>query len=342
MSKATSAERAELRQEIARGWVHPDASLASASSDASFRSYWRISHSGETHILMDAPPPMENCAPFVDVAGRLARAGVHAPEVLEKDLTQGFLLLEDLGNRDYLSALTPGNAAELYAAAVAALLKIQHGDAAGLPDYDEALLRRELNLFPEWLLDRHLGWTLNSAFYREWSAACDLLVDNALGQPRVLVHRDYHSRNLMLIESSEASPAVNPGVIDFQDAVLGPVTYDVVSLFRDCYVAWPRDQVDSWLQEFRLGRERLGAEPVDPGIWQHWCDLMSVQRHLKAAGIFCRLNYRDGKDGYLADIPRTLGYVRQITDRHPALSWLGDCIDRTLQQLSEIPGPAIS
>lgn len=276
---------------------------------------------------MDAPPAQEDCRPFVAIAERLKQAGIHAPAVYEQNLDDGFLLLEDFGHTDYLQKLTPDNAESLYADAFAALYRIQQIDAADLEPYDEKRLRTEIQLFPEWLLGGHLRWKLDRAFYRHWSALGDTLVDAALSQPQVFVHRDYHSRNLMWLSSD------NPGVLDFQDAVLGPVTYDPVSLMRDCYIAWPGKQTDAWLEQFRSEHPLPEVQSVDTSTWQHWCDLMGVQRHLKAAGIFCRLNIRDGKSGYLKDIPRTLSHISTVCERHPSLEWL--------QQLLIEVGPAL-
>ena len=322
------SSREWLRQKQAERWLGADVALTSASADASFRSYWRAETGDQRWILMDAPPPQEDCRPFVDIAARLRGAGIHAPEIREHNLTDGFLLLEDLGSTDYLSKLTPGNADALYADAFDALYRIQQLDCTGLEPYDEKRLRTEIQLFPEWLLSRHLGRRLDRTFYRHWSALGDTLVDAALGQPRVFVHRDYHSRNLMWLSQD------NPGVLDFQDAVCGPVTYDPVSLLRDCYIAWPEDRTDAWLEGFRSAHPLEEVRSVDTSTWQHWCDLMGVQRHLKAAGIFCRLNIRDGKPGYMKDIPRTLEHILGVCTRHPSLDWL----EGLLQDLrSEMP-----
>lgn len=298
--------------------------LAPASADASFRRYFRITLSdGATLIAMDAPPDKEDCGPFLAVGERMNNAGVHVPAVIAQDLEQGFLLLEDLGDTSYLSALGPDTADELYGDALSALLCLQaRAGVQGLPRYDRAMLLAEMQLFSEWLLDRHLGVTLGGDQSRMVANSFDVLADNALVQPVVCVHRDFHSRNLMRMEER------NPGVIDFQDAVAGPITYDLVSLLRDCYVRWPDSRVEGWRDSYLA--EAIGAGVVD-GVDRHtfmtWFDLMGIQRHLKAAGIFARLHHRDGKPGYLGDIPRTLGYVRDVGGRHDDLRPLARLVD---------------
>lgn len=321
--------RAAARMAFAQRHLGNSVKLSPASADASFRSYWRAKVGEKSWIVMDAPPPQEDCAPFVAVASRLSQAGIHTPDVIEQDLEQGFLLLEDLGDRLYSDELDYDTVDDLYTDASRALLAIAQADAKGLPLYDEHLLRQEMGLFPEWLLTTHLGMALDSSFYRDWTHACDFIVDSALAQPFVFVHRDFHCRNLMVV------PDNNPGVIDFQDAVKGPVTYDAISLYRDCYVRWPRRKVESWLDQYRLALMDRGLVDVDHGTWTFWCDLMSVQRHLKAAGIFCRLLHRDGKDAYLGAIPRTLGYVAEICADHSTVAWLADLVDEILPQLAD-------
>lgn len=307
---------------LARACPDAHGPLVPASSDASFRSYYRVTTSSEPVILMDAPPEREDSRPFVDVAERLLECGVNAPRVLESDLDEGFLLLSDLGDDCYLACLDDETADTLYQDAIAALVAIQrHGRTAGLPDYDEALLRREMALFPDWLLERHLG--LDTAPVRaEMEAAMDALVAAALEQPRVFVHRDYHSRNLMRTARD------NPGILDFQDAVTGPITYDLVSLLRDCYIAWPDARVDAWINRYREQATAAGLDVGDTGTFRRWFDLMGVQRHLKAAGIFARLYHRDGKPGYLADIPRTWNHIAALLDRHDELRPLAVVAER--------------
>jgi len=318
------------RQALLKQWLHhhcglSDFSFEPASGDASFRRYFRIGlNDGRTLIAMDAPPDKEDCGPFIDVTERLATTGVHVPEIFEKDLQQGFLLLEDLGSDLYLGQLNDESVESLYADATSALLQFQqYGSVEGLPDYDRELLAREMALFRDWLLERHLGLSLSEVENQMLSRAFEQLIDNALAQPRVLVHRDYHSRNLLECEDN------NPGIIDYQDAVYGPITYDLVSLLRDCYIRWPLERVDAWA-------ERYAQQARDAGLlaecqlvqFFEWFDLMGVQRHLKAAGIFARLNHRDGKPGYLADIPRTLSYIVEVAKRRPQLEALAALIER--------------
>ncbi|HEX5513613.1 MAG TPA: phosphotransferase, partial [Gammaproteobacteria bacterium] len=280
-------------------------SIEPASSDASFRRYFRIRHGGGSLIAMDAPPAREDSRPFIEIAARLRGIGLNAPAVLEADLEQGYLLLSDLGDQRYLDALDSETVERLYLDALAALERLQvHGPRAGLPDYDKPLLLREMQLFPDWLLERHLGLALDPGQRAMLEQTFEMLAEAALEQPRVCVHRDYHSRNLMV------TAADNPGVLDFQDAVLGPITYDLVSLLRDCYIAWPRAQVEAWALGY-LQRPQIRAlvGEATSQAWLRWFDLMGVQRHLKASGIFARLWHRDGKPGYLGDVPRTLQYI---------------------------------
>ena len=294
--------------------------IAPASADASFRRYFRVVLSdGSTLVAMDAPPDKEDCQPFVAVAGRMRQAGLHVPQIFAQDLAQGFLLLEDLGTRPYLDELNAGSVDSLYGDATRALLRLQVGaPTEGLPHYDRAMLLREMQLFPDWLLGEHLGLVLDDGEGVMLSDAFDALVDNALAQPVVCVHRDFHSRNLMVVDDD------NPGVIDFQDAVAGPLSYDLVSLLRDCYVRWPADQVDAWVADYHAAARGAGLTgDVDAATFLTWFDLMGVQRHLKAAGIFARLNHRDGKPGYLADIPRTLGYIVEVGQRRQEVAALG-------------------
>jgi hypothetical protein len=297
-----------------------DYELRPASADASFRRYFRVRAAGATHIVMDAPPDKQDLQPFLAVAGRLRELGLNVPEVLDQDPGAGYLLLTDLGERTYLQELTPATVERLYGDALGALVVLQAGIYTGsefLPPYDEALLRRELEIFREWYLGRHLAVTLTPPQQQALAAAFDVLVASALEQPRVWVHRDYHSRNLMVTTRN------NPGILDFQDAVVGPVTYDLASLLRDCYIAWPREQVLDWAKGyFELARQSGLPVGEDDGRFLRWFDLMGAQRHLKAAGIFARLHHRDGKPGYLADIPRTLGYVLEVSARYPELAGL--------------------
>jgi aminoglycoside/choline kinase family phosphotransferase len=301
--------------------------LTPASSDASFRRYWRLRRGQDTYIIMDAPPGLEDTARFVRIAELLRAVGLHAPEVYAQEPQHGFLLLQDLGTRLYLDELDESTADRLYGDALGALSVIQSCvPFDGLPVYDEAFLRRELGLFRDWLLIAHLGLSLSAAGERALDQAFAMLVASALEQPRVCVHRDFHSRNLMVT----APPS--PGILDFQDAVSGPVTYDLVSLLRDCYIAWPEDRVEDWASGyFHLACQSGILRPEHEGRFQRWFDLMGVQRHLKASGIFARLSVRDGKPGYLADIPRTLGYVVRVAPEYPELADVAGLIqDRVL------------
>ena len=323
------------RLDALQGWLRQQAgldevTLEPASGDASFRRYFRLTRAdGSSVIAMDAPPGQEDCRPFVTIARRLRELGVHAPEVLAQDLEQGFLLLEDLGERHYLDTLTADTADRLYGDALGALVTVQAlGPRDGLPDYDRALLLQEMALFPEWLVGRHLGMVLTDADKRMLDTSFELLVKNALQQPRVCVLRDFHSRNLMQTERH------NPGVLDFQDAVIGPVTYDLVSLLKDCYIAWPRARVEAWVAGYFDLAVQSGVLPGEhEKHFLRWFDLMGVQRHLKAAGIFARLKVRDAKAGYLGDIPRTLGYVLEVAQREPDLEDLGRLCERVLARL---------
>ena len=285
-----------------------DYTLSSASEDASFRSYYRVKSSTDSWILMDAPPDKELCDPFIAVANKLRRARLSAPEIIEQDLSQGFLLLTDFGNTDYLSVLDRKSEGPLYADALAALLKMQTGvECDGLPNYDEDLLLQEMDLFRDWFLKELLGIELDEVQSRQWTAIKQALVENALEQPQVFVHRDYHSRNLMKIKNR------NPGILDFQDAVKGPITYDLVSLLRDCYIDWPAVRVDQLALDYYEFAKVNELLDVKPAKFLRWFNLMGIQRHLKAIGIFARLKIRDGKDGYVKDIPRTLEYIEQIS-----------------------------
>ncbi|MDQ1344493.1 MAG: N-acetylmuramate 1-kinase [Pseudomonadota bacterium] len=305
------------------GWQSYD--LAPASADASFRRYFRVARGDETAIVMDAPPQKEDVEPYLRIAGMLDAIGVNAPRILARNASEGFLLLTDLGSTTYLAELgRPARADALYADAIEALVRIQARGArfgAQLPPYDEKLLRFEMSLFTDWLLARHLQVSLDPGATQALARVFDTLVASALEQPPVFVHRDYHSRNLMVCSGH------NPGILDFQDAVHGPLTYDLVSLLRDCYIAWPQDRVVAWALDFRRRAASAGL-PVgaDEQQFLRWFDLMGVQRHLKASGIFARLWHRDGKPGYLADVPRTLEYVAQACARHADLAPLGELV----------------
>ncbi len=305
-----------------------------ASADASFRRYFRVTWAGGTRVVMDAPPDKEDVGPYIRVAEMLERIGVNAPRIHERNLAQGFLLLSDLGSRTYLKDLEQGlNVERLYLDAIAALVSIQArgpGEAQALPPYDEALLLREMQLFPDWFLGRHLGIELSTDESQRLRNVCSRLAALALAQPRVFVHRDYHSRNLMIGDGGRMGP--NPGILDFQDAVHGPITYDLVSLLRDCYVAWPAARVAGWVRHYRELAQAAGLDTAtDLSEFMRWFDWMGVQRHLKAIGIFARLMHRDGKPGYLNDIPRTLGYVADVAARYPELADLESLLSDRVQ-----------
>jgi N-acetylmuramate 1-kinase len=306
-----------------------------ASADASFRRYFRITLGQRSLIVMDAPPDKGGVHAYVTISRRFHDLGLNVPQVLEADLERGFLLIKDLGEQLYLAHLNEQTVERLYGDALGSLIVLQAGTATGtadqfLPDYDEELLTREMELFREWYLTRHLGLRLSAAQNRVLDEVFAPLATSALSQPRVWVHRDYHSRNLMVTRPN------NPGILDFQDAVVGPVTYDLVSLLRDCYIAWPRERVEDWVKGYHELALQSGI-PVgeNDGLFQRWFDLMGVQRHLKATGIFARLNHRDGKPGYLNDIPRTLGYVHEVSTRYPELHAL-----RALLHELKLPGAA--
>jgi len=313
-----------------RAWFEPlataqgldAATLAPASADASFRRYFRVrAADGSSRIVMDAPPPQEDVRPFIDVAARIQAAGLHAPAVLAADEAQGFVLLADLGDQLYLTALqgsAPAEADRLMRDAISALVQFQHQvDATGLPAYDDALLRRELALFPDWCVAREYGITWTAAQHATWAKLCNVLVASALAQPQVAVHRDWMPRNLMV-----AAP--NPGILDFQDAVLGPVTYDIASLLRDAFLSWDEaleiDWAARWWQQAR-GTGVFGEHPMAADFGECWraLEYIGLQRHLKILGIFCRLKHRDGKPAYSADLPRFFAYATKVALRYREL-----------------------
>ncbi len=319
--------RVNRRSQLQR-WIEAQLNASSltlepASEDASFRRYFRVRTAGPSLIVMDAPPEHEDCRPFVRVAGLMTEAGVHVPRVLAQDLEHGFVLMSDLGTTGYLQALNDDSADRLFCDAIDALLRWQLASKPGvLPPYDEALLARELKLFPEWYLEHHLGLTLSSAQQQTLNALFALVLKNNLAQPPVYVHRDYMPRNLMVCEP-------NPGVLDFQDAVYGPITYDVASLFRDAFVSWDEERVLDWTVRYWEKAKRAGL-PVaaDFGSFYRDFEWMGLQRHLKVLGIFARLHYRDGKRGYLEDTPRFVGYARAVAARYHALSPLLTLLDQ--------------
>ncbi len=293
--------------------------IAPASADASFRRYFRITLNqggaeGRDYIVMDAPPAHEDCRPFVVVARLFGDAGVHVPQVLAQDLDRGFLLLTDLGDTTYLSALNDDTARELYLASNEALIRIQQASRPGvLPEYDRALLTRELMLFPEWYVGRHLGATMTPEQQALLDTVFERILANNLAQPQVYVHRDWHSRNLMVSDP-------NPGILDFQDAVYGPITYDLASIYRDAYIQWDEEQQLDWVIRY-WEQARAAHLPVRPDFGDFWRDFewMGAQRHIKVLGIFARLYHRDGKDGYLKDMPRVMHYLRKVCERYDEL-----------------------
>jgi aminoglycoside/choline kinase family phosphotransferase len=314
------------RDQLVTDWVasrfpNQSVEITPASADASFRRYFRLTWpDGGTRILMDAPPEKEDCKPFIHVAGLLARAGLAAPRVLDLDLANGFLLLTDLGRIGYLDALNAdlGLADMLMRPVLDVLVKWQLSSSAStLPPYDATLLRRELDLFPEWFVGRHLGYQLSNEELIMLDRSFRFLINSALAQPKVFTHRDFMPRNLMLVESEAR---LTPGIIDFQDAVYGPIAYDVVSLFRDAFISWDEEQEIDWVVRY-WEKARAAGLPVRPDFGDFWRDyeLMGLQRHLKVLGIFCRLKYRDGKDKYSEDLPRFMNYARKTASRYLAL-----------------------
>jgi aminoglycoside/choline kinase family phosphotransferase len=301
--------------------------LTAASEDASFRRYFRLRHNGRSEILMDAPPDREDSRAFAAVAEQLLAAGVNAPRIIASDFDHGWLLLTDFGQKLYLDALNAESADRLYGDAIAVLVRMQTGiEPALLPPYDETLLREEMELFRDWLVKAHLGLHLRPADEQMLTETFAFLAACALEQPRVFVHRDYHSRNLMVTAVN------NPGVLDFQDAVRGPIVYDLVSLLRDCYIKWPHHRVSRWFSEYLQQARAAGlvTEYSDDCI-RRWFDLMGVQRHLKASGIFARLYHRDAKPSFLDDIPRTLSYITEVATNHPELGRIADFINNDMK-----------
>ena len=320
------------RQQLLQDWLntlpgYSFSDVVSASADASFRRYFRSAdkNSGKSYVIMDAPPEKEDCEPFIRIAKMLRSTGVNAPEIIAQDLTQGFLLLTDLGDQQYLSHLNERQAETLYSDAVSALIHMQNIKPEAmkeLPVYDAQRLRDEMELFEEWYLNRHLDVQLSDQQKTTLVATFDLLIKSALEQPQTFVHRDYHSRNLMLLQKQ------NPGVIDFQDAVIGPCTYDLVSLFKDCYIEWPREKIEQWLEDYLYKSGLIHEAHVEREQFIKWFDFMGVQRHLKVLGIFARLNYRDGKENYLNDLPLTLKYVVDACARYDELNPLQQLLEQ--------------
>ncbi|MDQ3495741.1 MAG: phosphotransferase [Pseudomonadota bacterium] len=298
------------------------ASLARASTDAGFRSYWRVSAGGDTCIVMDSPPALEDVRPWLRVHALLEAAGVRVPRVLAEEVAEGFLLLEDLGSETLLQVLDAGNTDALFDAALTQLLRLQSiAVPAWLPAYDQALLSRELQLFEAWFLGRHLGVTLTAVERDALASVHRVLVHAALAQPQVLVHRDFMPRNLMPVGDG-------PAVLDFQDAVVGPIAYDPLCLFKDAFLDWPQDRIDGWLDQYHARAAAAGL-PVPPRArFRRDVDLVGVQRHLKVLGIFARLHHRDGKPKYLQDAPRFITYLDAVLPRHPELAPLSALLER--------------
>jgi hypothetical protein len=363
----------QLTEWLQRQFPDTPFDLAPASADASFRRYFRATFSDRTLVVMDAPPQYEDCRPFLHIAKLFEDAGTHVPHIYAQDLEQGFLLLSDLGNTTYLQALEAGgNAHGLYGAATDALIRIQLASRENeLPAYDDALLRRELNLFPEWYIGKHLQAKLDEKQSASLQTVFQRIVDNNLAQPRVYVHRDYHSRNLMYVatphlnpdettshstrqpkygsqvagylplageEANENDNVLNsPGILDFQDAVYGPITYDLASLFKDAYIRWEEAEVLDWLIRYWEKARKVGL-PIHADFADFYRDYewMGVQRHIKVLGIFARLCYRDGKDGYLKDMPLVMDYLRRACERYIDLKPLLRLLDQLEAKKPEV------
>lgn len=318
--------RTDTRLDWARSASNdPSLRLEPASADASFRSYWRGQSGGRSVIVMDSPPELDNPQPWLDIGARLAGAGLHVPEVYAADIGTGLLMIEDLGTRTYLPELDDGSVDALYGDALDALLRMQmHVDTRGLPSFDRAWQTMEMELMPTWLFEKHLGVTLDCGEWDTVEAAFTVVLNDLATQPLAFMHRDYHSRNLLVC------PGNNPGIIDFQGAMSGPLTYDLASLLRDCYIVWDDERVTGWVEAYRLRllHAHLVGENVDGDTFMRWFDMAGLQRHIKVLGIFCRLRYRDGKPGYLDDLPRVLDYVLRVARRHHELGEFADLLDR--------------
>ena len=310
----------DTRKYLLQNWLNEnydlvDDSLAPVSGDASFRRYYRFTAKGAhgfdrvSLVAVDAPPDLENSQPFIDICQLLRQHDCLAPEIFEYSLEKGFFVIEDFGNQLLLDTLNENSSDYLYSSAMQSLIKMQTIDTTTLPKYDSELLQREMQLFSDWYLTKHKQINIDDSLQELLSNTYSLLESNALEQPQVFVHRDYHSRNLMMLDYDRL------GIIDFQDAVEGPITYDLVSLLRDCYIAWPQEKIDQWVEQFI----EMLPHKIESERFIRWFDLMGIQRHLKATGIFCRLNYRDNKPDYLNDIPRTLNYVSNVSSKYDDL-----------------------
>ena len=344
MSTTSPAATPEERLSRLTAWLDTLAlvqveSRRPASADASFRRYFRLdvvpalrAKLGDTLIAMDAPPDRENVPAYLKVQALLLEAGVSVPAIVAQDVPNGFLLISDLGNTTYLQRLTIDNAAFMYSDAVDTLINFQLSSQPGvLPDYDRAFIERELNLFPEWFIGKHLGITMTPEQQQQLDKVFEAIIANCLAQQQVFMHRDFHSRNLMFLEQS------NPGVLDFQDAVFGPVTYDLGSLLRDAYIQWDEELVLDWVVRYWQRAKQLGL-PVNPDIDAFYQDFefMALQRHLKILGIFCRLNYRDGKTHYMGDLPTVSDYVRKTANRYTVLKPLARLLDALEEKAPQV------
>ncbi len=334
-------DRATARRHFAEGALSSTAlEIDVASADASARSYWRVRTPGQPpRILMDAPHDTQELDTWLDVGARLRAAGLHAPDVFAVDRGQGFVLMEDLGTRTYLPELDDASADRLYTDAFDALLRMQtHVTTNGLPAFDRGRLVTEMELMPEWFLRRHLGYTPACEEWDVIEGAFTVLVHAALEQPRVFMHRDWHSRNLLACPDPDAPASEgaarlpSPGIVDFQGAVAGPLAYDLASLLRDCYIEWPAERVDGWIAAYRerLRHAHLIGVDVDAARFRRWFDLIGLQRHVKVLGIFCRLHYRDGKPQYLGDLPLVWRYVTRVAAGYPELADFVALLERVL------------
>ena len=333
---ATAPRADALRRFAESSLATTGVEIEPASADASFRSYCRVSGPFGTRVVMDAPPDKENIEPWLAIGARLRSAGLHAPEVFAVDRNEGFVLMEDLGARLYLPELNAQSVDALYADALDALLRMQtHVDPSGLPHFDEAFVTMELELMPEWFLKRHLGHAIECDDWDVIELAFRALINEVRAQPQAFMHRDYHSRNLLVMPHTATQAGAmldSPGIVDFQGAMNGPIAYDLASLLRDCYIAWEAERVEGWLAAYgqRLRHVHLIDSHVDDARLRRWFDLAGLQRHIKVLGIFCRLWYRDGKRHYLADLPLTWRYVIAVARRYPETAALADLLERAL------------
>jgi aminoglycoside/choline kinase family phosphotransferase len=317
--------KTDQRLDQAHAWlqglgVEIQSDFLDVAGDASFRRYFRFQADGVSRVLMDAPPPGENVDPFIDVAKRLRAAGLHAPEIVQADRQNGYLLLEDLGD-DLYRGILDDSSVDLLFPDLFRILKTMalDVDSRDLHAFSVGMMRFEMDLFPNWYLNHHRNCMSREVFDRHWDEFCDVIIDSALTQPQCFAHRDFHSCNLLKINASET------GIIDFQDAVIGPVSYDLISLIWDRYIRWPRANIENWIEQFRV---ELGLD-IEPGLWLRYCDLMGLQRNFKIVGIFARLHYRDGKKGYLEMIPRFYAYITDTLKRYPEFKQMLNILEQT-------------